>query len=131
MIEFGALSCPDCDGDLRYYDSVRRKLKSKEGREDWINIRRVRCVNCGKVHRELPDNVQPYVQYEKDVIEGVLEHLITPETKGFEDYPCVQTMVRWVKRWKLVFISLPYVVQALRIVILYGLLAEKIPDFLA
>lgn len=56
---------------------------------------RLRCCNCHAVHRELPDFIFPYKQYEADIIIGVLEGLITCETLGFEDYPCEMTMIRW------------------------------------
>ncbi|MEQ2698093.1 DUF6431 domain-containing protein, partial [Hungatella hathewayi] len=46
-------------------------------------------------HRELPDYIFPYKQYEAEVIRGVLEGFITCETYGYEDYPCEMTMVRW------------------------------------
>ena len=41
------------------------------------------------------DDIDPYKQYEAEVIIGGLEGFITCETIGFEDYPCEMTMVRW------------------------------------
>lgn len=38
------------------------------------------------MHRELPDFIFPYKQYEAEIIIGVLEGFITCETLGFEDY---------------------------------------------
>ena len=63
---------------------------------EWIVIRRLRCTICGSLHRELPEELFPYKQYEAEVIIGVLEGLITCETLGFEDYPCEMTMSRWL-----------------------------------
>ena len=48
------------------------------------------------LHRELPEELFPYKQYESEVIRGVLEGLITCETLGYEDYPCEVTMIRWI-----------------------------------
>jgi hypothetical protein len=53
-------------------------------------------MSCGALHRELPEELLPYKQYEAEVIIGVLEGLITCETLGFEDYPCEMTMSRWI-----------------------------------
>lgn len=87
--------CPRCDGQLRYYDSVSRIVRTKWRITKKIKIRRLRCVKCGSIHRELPHYIFPYKQYESEVIFGVLTGCITPETLGFEDYPCEITMVRW------------------------------------
>ena len=48
------------------------------------------------LHRELPSSIIPYKEYESEIIIGVIEGLITPETLGYEDYPCEMTMNRWI-----------------------------------
>ncbi len=90
--------CPKCGGNLRYFDRVQRIVRTKNRKTEWIEIRRLRCMSCGALHRELPDDLYPYKQYEAEVIRGVLEGLITCETLGFEDYPCEMTMVRWISQ---------------------------------
>lgn len=87
--------CPDCGGELKYYDSVPRMVRTRGRISNYTKIRRLRCSNCGKVHREIPDYIFPYKQYEAEIIRGVLEEFITPETIGYEDYPCEMTMIRW------------------------------------
>lgn len=88
--------CPKCGGSLKYYDQVKRIVRTK-ARETWrIPLRRLRCMRCRALHRELPEVIFPYKQYEAEVIIGVLEGLITCETIGFEDYPCEMTMMRWL-----------------------------------
>ncbi|MDR3050713.1 MAG: DUF6431 domain-containing protein [Oscillospiraceae bacterium] len=95
----GDASCPCCSGkDLKHYDTVKRIIRTKAGATTWVRIRRIRCVNCGAVHRELPDYILPYKQYETEVILGVLDGLITSDTLGYEDYPCEMTMSRWLKQ---------------------------------
>lgn len=96
MISNDALTCPKCKGQLKYYDSVRRIVRTKSRITKWIKIRRLRCSECGILHRELPDSIFPYKQYEAEVIQGVLDGLITFETLGYEDYPCEMTMARWM-----------------------------------
>lgn len=87
MITNDVSTCPKCGGDLKYYDRVTRIVRTK-GRKTWkIPMRRLQCTRCGSVHRELPELIFPYKQYEAEVIIGVLEGFITCETIGFEDYP--------------------------------------------
>lgn len=95
MVGKEAAVCPKCGGDLKYYDSVQRLVRTKH-RKTWrISMRRLRCAKCGALHRVLPDLLFPYKQYESEVILGVIEGYITYETLGFEDYPCEATMRRW------------------------------------
>lgn len=95
MIHEGAEKCPKCGGRLKYYDSVKRIVRSKWRKTRKIIIRRLRCEKCGAIHREIPELIFPHKEYESEVILGVLEGLITSSTIGFEDYPCEQTMKQW------------------------------------
>lgn len=98
MVSADRTICPKCGGQLKYFDSVKRVVRTKARRTEWIEIRRLRCVECGALHRELPEELYPYKQYEAEIIQGVLEGLITCETLGYEDYPCEMTMVRWISQ---------------------------------
>ncbi len=96
MVSEDKLICPKCGGTLRYFDRVQRIVRTK-GRKTWrVPLRRLRCSNCGALHRELPELIFPYKQYESEVIRGVTERLITCETLGVEDYQCEMTMERWI-----------------------------------
>ena len=97
MVSSNESICPKCSGCLRYYDSVRRIIRTKSRITTTIELRRFRCIECGKVYRELTDDIFPYKQYEAELIRGVLEGLITSDTLGYEDYPCEATMLRWRK----------------------------------
>lgn len=99
MIRSGVLLCPGCAGPLVYFDTVRRKLWTRNQEKQLILIPRYRCPACGTIHRALPDTVVPYQRYEAELIRGVLEGLITVETLGYEDYPCEATMERWRRRF--------------------------------
>ena len=88
-------TCVKCGGKLKYYDSVPRIVRTKGRKTVWIRVHRLKCLRCGKLHRELPDFLVPYRQYEIEIIKGVVEGFITCETYGFEDYPCEMTMRRW------------------------------------
>lgn len=87
--------CSDCGIPSKYYDKVSRIVRTKGRKTTYISIQRFKCPRCGSIHRNLPDYIFPYKQYEADVIIGVIENLITCDTVGFEDYPCEMTMLRW------------------------------------
>jgi len=95
MISENESSCPKCGGQLKYYDHVKRIVRTKHGKKNETIIRRFRCQKCGAMHREIPEFIFPFKQYEAEIIVGVIEGLITCETLGFEDYPCEMTMLRW------------------------------------
>ncbi len=95
MITNNESICPFCEGTLKYYDRVQRIVRTKGRNTRIIKIRRLRCLACGALHRELPNCIFPYKQYEAEIITGVLEGFITSETLGYEDYPCDMTMIRW------------------------------------
>ena len=101
MVRNNASTCPTCGGKLKPYDKVLRVVRTKGRKTKRVSIRRLRCTECGGLHREIPQYICPYKQYEKDVIQGVLEGLITCETLGYEDYPSEMTMRRWLASHKL------------------------------
>ncbi len=88
--------CPKCGGKLKHYDKVKRIVRTKNRLSYWIDIDRSYCIKCNSVHRVIPDYIYPYKHYESEVINGVLEKLITQETLGFEDYPCETTFREWL-----------------------------------
>jgi len=87
--------CPNCGVSMKHYDSVYRVVRTKGGTVRRIKIRRMKCPDCKRIRRDTPDYIYPYKQYEAEVINGVIEGFITPETLGYEDYPCEATMARW------------------------------------
>ena len=95
MIKSGETNCPDCHGELKYFDCTKRIMRTKYRKTEWVIIKRFKCKKCGKTHRELPDDILPFKQYETELIKGVVEGLINSDTFGFEDYPCETTMKAW------------------------------------
>lgn len=98
MIIKNESSCPECGGELKYYDKVPSIVRTKGRCTKWFIIRRLRCNKCGMLHRELPEYVYPYKQYESELIAGVLDGTITSDTLGYEDYPCQATMLNWMSQ---------------------------------
>lgn len=88
-------NCLMCGDKLKYYDSVRRIVRTNSRKSRWIIVPRYQCMGCRCIRRYLPDYIYPYKQYESEIIDGVIEGLITCNTVGFEDYPCELTMIRW------------------------------------
>lgn len=72
MISESKSTCPKCGGQLKYYDTVKRIVRTKYGVKNKVDIRRFRCQKCSAMHRELPDFIFPYKQYEAEIIIGVL-----------------------------------------------------------
>ena len=95
MVKEDQDKCPDCGNVLKHYDYVSRVLKTKRGVKQKILVERRYCKVCHKVHRVITEDIIPYKQYERPVIEGVREGLISEETLGFEDYPSERQMKRW------------------------------------
>lgn len=96
MINTGDDICPLCGGNLKYYDKVSRIVRTRYNKTDWVYIRRLRCLKCSTLHRELPDYLMPYKHYEREIIVGVIEGLIDSDILGFEDYPCELTIRKWI-----------------------------------
>ena len=89
MVLEGAEFCPDCGGKLQYYDKIKRIVRLRGHKSEYIDIKRYKCRVCGKVHRSITEDIFP--------ITGVVEGLITPDTLGFEDYPTETTIKEWKK----------------------------------
>lgn len=95
MVRENVTICPNCGGKLRYYGRTNRIICYGNGKRRKISIKRMKCGDCGSYHRELPTDIIPYKHYDAEIIRGVVEGFITPETLGYEDYPCEMTMLRW------------------------------------
>ena len=93
-----AKKCTSCGGDLKYYDKVKRIVRTKGGDRRDIYVKRFRCTECHTIHRHLPNYIFPYKHYDAEIIKGVMNGTITPETIDYEDYPCEMTMRRWARK---------------------------------
>ena len=97
MVRSDLSLCPICGVQMRYYDQVRRVVRTAYEQKYYIYLKRVRCPKCKHVHRVIPDVLFPYKHYEAKIIFDVVYGSITYETLGYEDYPCELTMRRWIR----------------------------------
>ncbi len=92
--------CPHCGGELKYRDSRPRIHCREGGTKEWIIIRRLKCHECGELHSELPDCLVPYKHYDSEIIAGVIDGIVTPDDADSEDYPCEETIKRWLQWYR-------------------------------
>lgn len=85
------LPCPCCGERLTIIGSRQRKCMKGSGETIILNIRRLRCILCKKIHHELPDFVVPYKRYEVDCIESTVGG--DPKTSDTAADEC--TLYRW------------------------------------
>lgn len=91
--------CPDCGGVSIFYDHVGRTVRSEYGKVDRIKIKRYKCINCGKIHRKLPDFLMPHKQFKTDIIKGFVSDSLNIEDLKYENYPSDQTIKHWKKEF--------------------------------
>lgn len=80
-----------------YRDMVKRGQKLVGGDREWYMINRLKCTGdgCGRIHRQLTDSMVPYKQYSGEVVEDVVDDVVTESDPV--SYPCEKTMNLW--RW--------------------------------
>lgn len=100
MIRIGEDVCPRCSGRLSYFDKPSRIVRGRYGKVRYEKIRRLICVKCGSVHRELPLYLLPYKHYERQIIEGFVCQQLSIFDLEFEDYPCESTIRTWKRIFK-------------------------------
>lgn len=86
--------CESCGSYLKYYDKVSRMVRTKNRKASIITVKRFKCPVCNCIHRNLPNNIFPYKQYDARIITGVIEGKITSDMIDYEDYPCEMTMTK-------------------------------------
>jgi hypothetical protein len=64
--------CPCCGEKLVVIGSRQRKLATASGDQRVLIVRRLRCLQCCKIHHELPDCIVPYKRYESECLEQVV-----------------------------------------------------------
>jgi len=104
------------------HSTVKRHYRTEDGEKHWIRIRRLRCKECGKIHRQLPDAILPYKHYLAQVIENVLENMEPEPTE-----PDASTLARWRAWFAWVTAVLEAVLLSIQIQVM-GLLQKLFGD---
>lgn len=81
---------PCCGKSMSVAGTRNRKSKERSGNTKILNIRRLRCNQCGGIHHELPDFLVPYKRYESECIEAVLTNPSNHDVPADES-----TLFRW------------------------------------
>lgn len=85
--------CPVCAADtLRVIGSRNRRAFDSKGETLIIVIRRLRCLNCQKIHHELPDILVPYKRYLSKCIEAVIEG-------QWDGISCESSTIHRLRQW--------------------------------
>ena len=83
--------CPTCNSAVKVRDSRKRKVRDSDGNTYIFHLRRLKCINCGEVHTEIPDFIQQFKHYSKttikDYLSGKLEDIAADN----------KTLYRWRK----------------------------------
>jgi len=82
--------CPCCGGDLKVIGSRHRGCIKDTGEKMDLIIRRLNCVNCHRIHHELPDILVPYKRHRRESLEAVLSEDIKLTVPADES-----TIIRW------------------------------------
>jgi hypothetical protein len=101
MIKEGEDSCPVCGGKLKRYDKVKRLIKTEYGHKKWIDVERFVCTECHRMHRVIPNDILPYKQYEKHIIEGFINNTLDSYRLEYEDFPSESIINEWKRTQKL------------------------------
>jgi hypothetical protein len=92
ITEEGTLSCPICNEQLNMLGWRDRKVIGPEGEKIVLEIRRLRCSGCKKIHHELPDFLVPYKRHCSETIEEII-------TGEGETTNCEERTIRRIKIW--------------------------------
>jgi hypothetical protein len=84
--------CSICGKDGLKPKGRRRRVLILPEKKIVLKIRRLQCVNCGKIHHELPDIVVPYKRHCAEDIEKI----IRDEESGIN---CEDSTIRRIKAW--------------------------------
>ena len=73
--------------------SKRRKRINSSGESQTLVIRVIKCLNCKRIHHELPDILVPYKRYDMESIEAVINEGTSLDVAADDS-----TISRW-KKW--------------------------------
>ena len=92
-------------------------MKKEGGVVVFLLLRRLYCRKCRRLHIELPACLSPYKQYDVEVIESVIDGIVTEDDLDSENYPCAATMERWKNRIKIKKASIDNILESIKAVL--------------
>lgn len=85
--------CPTCENmELKVVGSRKRTAWNGDGKTITLVIRRLRCINCHRIHHELPDLLVPYKRYVSAAIEAILDD-------NTAEVCCENSSISRIKTW--------------------------------
>jgi len=87
--------CPTCGKKLEVIGSRERGIIKYDGKKLPLQIRRLKCEKCNKIHHELPDLIVPYKRYASSTIEKIL----LDKNSIKDDCLCEISTITRVKSW--------------------------------
>ena len=92
-VRSGELSiCPICASSVIVIGTRKRTFIGDYDEHQLLIIRRLRCIDCKKIHHELPDLLIPYKRHCAETFEKI----VTGDHNGI---PCEESTVRRMRSW--------------------------------
>lgn len=98
VIALESVTCPLCAAVLLEIGRRARGYISSEGDRESVQIRRMKCSVCLRIHHELPDFLLPYKRHCAQTVESI----VNGET---EDVPCTPCCAHKLRTWWLLVSS--------------------------
>ena len=87
--------CPVCGTLLLVRATRKRVWWSGNEEKQMLQIRRLYCGECERIHHEIPDCLVPYKRYGTDVIENI----ISTEAPAKAPPPCPSSTASRIRAW--------------------------------
>lgn len=88
--------CPWCEGGFQVIGSRKRGLHRQDDSVICLVIRRLKCLECGKISHELPNIAVPCKRYETAAI---TQALAEPSSSQHERCCCEDSTIRRYNHW--------------------------------
>jgi hypothetical protein len=85
-------NCPVCKAPLCMRSWRKRVMIASSGEKIELQIRRLKCPKCERIHHELPDCLVPYKRHCAEIIEEIIDAR-TP------NIPCEKLTIHRILQW--------------------------------
>lgn len=98
VISYETPICPICGETLDLYGVRNRIMINEEAEISYLEIRRLYCNKCHKIHHELPSIIIPYKRYTQKAIQQVIDGYLQDTQSTIEVAADNKTINNW-KSW--------------------------------